>query len=227
MTNTPDEIHRALAAELARHRANTQLSPEGRQRAIAKAYTRAQDKLDSIRQTQVKTTANARNDVEARLFGLPKYSDPAAVIGYRDAQDRAGRIENVGEAQQMLRRAQISGDTQLARAILGRAFETGWGDVVDAYVEADPSIANDVDSLINLNVGDARAATRAERLATDMTYKVGRPQELSGLNDTKIAQLAIESIVTDNAQQSDNARNHGLLSVAGYRLAGDDTPGAA
>ncbi|MGS0688124.1 hypothetical protein ACVBEQ_23700 [Nakamurella sp. GG22] len=61
----------------------------------------------------------------------------------------------------MLRRAELSGDTVLARAIVGRAFEAGWIDVMQAYVDTHPADAATIDELIERNAAEAQAEAPA------------------------------------------------------------------
>ncbi len=91
-----------------------------------------------------KTEAAYRDELLRRLFDAPAPHDAAAIISYRDAADRAERLTDPDEAIELLRRARMTGDDLLAKAIAVRAagraaLSVAWGAVI--YEWADGELA--------------------------------------------------------------------------------------
>jgi hypothetical protein len=221
----PESIQRELTATLERNRTNTNLSGEARQRLAASAYLKAQEKMAGIKASGQRSTAQSRAALERKLFGLPAGADSSAVISYRDAVDRAARVESAADATAMLKRAAISGDQLLAKAVLGRAFEGGWVGVVDSYVESQPDSAGPIDQLIELNDNEARASTHAARFAESLFSSVPRPEELKNVNDFAVEQMAGQAPPAHEipAPPAPVPVSSGLTGGT-YRLTGDDQP---
>lgn len=169
-------------------REDPNLSGEGKRRAMA---VERQNALSDIE--QIKTAANTAyesrvRDLERKLFGIRDIpNDIHAAISYRDAQDRVREIANGGEAQQMMARALRNGDDLLARALFDRGWElrgdrianSGWGEVVNAYVsEMRPDLADDFSELAHLQ----QINTRERRMHEAIETGVHTPAELSGEN---------------------------------------------
>lgn len=224
-TDKANEIQRTLAAAVEKHRGNANLSAEGKKRLYAAAYVNARKKLETLKQTERQAFERSRDEVERKLFGLPNNRDASAVISFRDAQDRAGRIENPEEATALLRRAQNSGDVQLARAIVGQAFEAGWADVVDRFVETEPDLADTVDQLIGLNAADAHSKTQEGRIGDSMTFYLPKPVEIRDVGDGQLEQLAREAPqVTETPGQPGYETS--AAPVSAWRLRGDTVANA-
>lgn len=221
-SDTINDIHRALSTEIARHRANKSLSAEGQKRYIAAAYVRAKAKLQQIQQAERTTNATTRSSLERRLFGVPNGVD---AISFRDAQDRADRLENVDQAKALLARAHRNGDVALERAVLGKGFEVGWVEVVDAYIECRPADTEAIDQLIGLNATEAGTTGAAARLTENATYNPGMPTELQGLGDLRVAALAadVDNVEPLPAPAPDYA-NAGAGLGNGLRLAAGGGP---
>lgn len=93
--------------------------------------------------------AGAVRDLERRVYGTAGTS-PDAVITFRDAQERAARLDTIEEARDAMSRAIRSKDNGLGQAILGRALEQGWRSVIDAYSQDNPQIAEAINDLATL-----------------------------------------------------------------------------
>ncbi len=80
-----------------------------------------------------------------RLFDSPAPHDVASVVSYRDALDRADRLDTPAEAVALLRRARLTGDELLARAVAVRAADlvarsAAWGEVLDEWAAQPGSV---------------------------------------------------------------------------------------
>lgn len=69
------------------------------------------------------------------------------IIAFRDAHDRADRLENAQEALPALHRALRNQDTSLAHAIFRRAIEANWRSVTDAFTAEKPELKDVVRDL--------------------------------------------------------------------------------
>jgi hypothetical protein len=104
------------------------------------------DRGDQLRQeareqmTELRTGYERRRrelDLQARqsAFGAAPTSG-AGVTAFRDAVDRASRLERADEAQASMQQALDTGDRELARAIAAKAHDHGWVDVVRSWGDA-------------------------------------------------------------------------------------------
>ncbi|MBV8310555.1 MAG: hypothetical protein JO344_09245, partial [Planctomycetaceae bacterium] len=116
-------------------------------------------------------------------FGIPNRADPATILVYRDAEDRAAKLANADDAEAMLARATEKGDTLLARAVAGYAHSKKWQNVTESYAEA-AGLADDLDELNALPSGAML------KTAVTALFSLPMPPELRTLlGDTSVARL--------------------------------------
>lgn len=111
--------------------------------------------------------------------------DVAHRASFRDAQDRAARVDSPDQAARLLAQAERSGDEVLARAVAVRAFDRRWKDVTESYSETRPEWKAAVD-----NVDDTRISVG---MGANLVFGLRKPEELRRLHDG-----ALETIVRDN-----------------------------
>ncbi len=215
------DINATLNETIKATRANSNLSDDGKKRLIAQAYVRADTKAAALKAGDAADMAKARRSAESRLFGMTQYDakDAATVMLHRDARDRASRIGSDAEAAALLQSAVQSGDTTMARALLGRAFERGFQQTVDQYCHVMPADAGDVDELISMNLQEATAATAAGRLLREMTTGISLPGELPQ-NRGIIDRLAAEAGDVEETPAPPNFGGRGLPAPGQFRLSG-------
>lgn len=141
MTNTVDSV-----------RANTRISDIEKRDQIARAWLDAKKQIGALDTQTNATRTNRKQALERKLFGIPNTTDASHAISYRDALDRASAIDpttNDGERQavELMRRAEISGDTTLVRALLAVAYERQQVDVINAYANAHEADDADLNEL--------------------------------------------------------------------------------
>lgn len=151
-----DEI-RAEAANLVDDYARTQhevsrdpnLTDAGKREQLAPIHESVSAKLKALRQQENDVVKTKRESLERSVFGLPAgtTSDPARLVSFRDAQDRANRLTDRDEAEQAYKSALRSDDTVLAQAVLGQALTRGWSNVTDDYLTRNPSARGDLNDL--------------------------------------------------------------------------------
>jgi hypothetical protein len=154
-----DKIRAALTAQTAQIRTARDLSNEGRAHHLARTYVQARDEMTSLKRADAEKRNRRRAELQQLLFGNPRNSDSAAVISYRDAQDRADKLKDPQEAAALLERAIMSKDEFLGRAIAMRAMARltlkglgdGWAQVADRWVQQqDPYTAELVQELADI-----------------------------------------------------------------------------
>jgi hypothetical protein len=108
--------------------------------------------------------------LQRQVYGTAGTS-PEAVIMFRDAQERADKIEDQRPAMNAMQRALLNKDDGMAQALLGRAFDQGWGDVINAYATENPALRTYLTDLNDLlafknNVGAQMTGAWNYQLAT-------------------------------------------------------------
>lgn len=129
-------------------------------------------------------------------------SDPVAHrASYRDAVDRADRVDTPQQAERLLRQAERSGDELLARAVAVKAFERNWADVTGAYSETRPEWAAAAE-----NVADTRVSVG---MGANLVFGMTKPDELRRMSDDQIDQF-----VASNQRLYDMADNPAPRTVS-------------
>lgn len=182
----------AARAELARRvketRKNTNLSPTGKAEQIAKSYREAHALMANLASAEEDALATKRLELERALFGQFA-SDPTSIIAYRDAQERVGQLtpEEQHVAKQMLHTAQLSGDTTLAAALLGKAVNTGWEDIITTYSAQHPDKATQLRDLGDVIHFQEDHTINFQRTAD---YSCNKPHELANYTEQTIEHVA-------------------------------------
>jgi hypothetical protein len=135
------------------------LSDEYKKEEIARGGAIFKQKLADLKNAEMVAIHSEKNTLIRDLFGYTT-TDPSNVIAYRDAQDRAERLEDQAAALTVLSRAQQSGDKSLASAVLLRAFDAGWDQVALAYGADNPG---SIDKIHELNAVTAMAGSDFQR----------------------------------------------------------------
>ncbi|REJ06297.1 hypothetical protein DY023_06610 [Microbacterium bovistercoris] len=185
-----DKRKETFYSEAARVRNDPRLNDAAKRTDIAKLYRAAQQDVDALHAEERKLTSDEQQRIERQVFGI-RDSDPSALIAYRDAQDRAARLVfgQQDTAREMLRSATLSGDSTLAAAVVAKAFTYGWTDIIDSYREANPRQANDIDDLAELSSWVQKNESDFFRGYVG-TFHISEPQELSGMHEYAVKQLA-------------------------------------
>ena len=129
------EHYKRRVAEI---RADRMLSDEAKRLELGELYSKARSTYDQL-------TDKYRSGIRKRLqesrkaaFGVPKIAgaDKAMeLLAYRSALDSVAKTKDSRELSEMLARAEITGDTPLARAVLYRGYELQNEGLVGAYLE--------------------------------------------------------------------------------------------
>lgn len=129
--------------------ADPHLSDAGKQDYLAPLHEDLTAQIRALHAEEKNLVKTKRETLERSLFGISTItaSNPAQIVSYRDAQDRASRLTDRDDAKQAYTAAIRSDDTTLASAILAKALELGWRSIRDDYLTRNPSARRDLDDL--------------------------------------------------------------------------------
>lgn len=163
-----------------RHRGLSQQARDGR---IARAHREAQAELEQLSISGKKALDAYGQGLIDRAVGF-RGGDPQTITAQREARRVAASVNDPGIAMEMLRTAQQDGDTQMAKAIAGRAFSNGWNDVVNQW---NHDGSNDA-SMRLLNEYQELPHIRPE--IWNAHHFLAPPKELDGMKDHEINRAA-------------------------------------
>lgn len=172
-------------------RGDRSLSEHGKQKELARLYIDYKPRMQALEAEENSTKQTRLKTLRRDLFGLSGFADPNTAISYRDAQDRAANIQDEEAAMSLLSRAELSGDTSLAKAVAAKSFESGWSRVINEYADANPTSEAKFQELVDLESYGKGSAGLAQILGAAMIYGVDKPNELGGYSmDSQIVDLA-------------------------------------
>ncbi|MFJ5693315.1 hypothetical protein ACIP9X_05615 [Arthrobacter sp. NPDC093125] len=171
-------------------RNNKNLTPEGQRKQIAANYLQYKRQITALEAEDKAARASKADSLRRSLFGLSGSSDANATISYRDAQDRVSAIKDEAQALELLDRADLSNDEILTKAIVGKAAEAGWGNLVNNYTAKHPYYGSKLQELANLH----NQETSIEGVMNHaMSYTLSAPAEIARHSEGMIESLAAEA----------------------------------
>lgn len=191
-SNTPQALKAmALIGEHNRSidyiRNNKDLTPEGKTKQIAATYLQYKRQVAALEAEDKAARASKADSLRRSLFGLAGSSDANATISYRDAQDRVAAIQDENQALELLDRADLSNDEILTKAIVGKAAEFGWGNLVSSYTAKHPYYGSKLQELANLHADENNIEGIMNHA---MSYNLSAPAEVGRYSDSTIENLA-------------------------------------
>ncbi|MFK4023140.1 hypothetical protein [Streptomyces albogriseolus] len=187
-----DEIRGYYKQGLQQIRGDRHMHPDRRRIEVAQLYATTQAALKQVRDQQAKTDRETFAKLERQLWG---YDDVRATApdratidtAIRDAQDRAAKLTKPEQAARALAEAEQAGDSVLARAIAHQAHQRDWDDVVGDYLATRPTAAERYQQAGEIYL---RNNTPAGAVSHSFIGALGKPEELSGLDDKTIQSMA-------------------------------------
>ena len=180
-------IRSSFNNDVKRIRNAPQYSNQGKAQELAKSLIAHRKQAASLRKDFGTDNESVRLSLTSKLFGLDKNADPASVLVFRDAQDRAAKLDNPDDAASMLKRATEQGDTLLARAVASHAHSRKWSDITETYAES-TGLTAELDDL------DALPSGGALGLAVTALFSIPTPSELQAtigaVSDTQLQRIA-------------------------------------
>ncbi|QEM47176.1 hypothetical protein [Mycolicibacterium grossiae] len=168
-------------------RGDISLSELGKQQLIARAWVNTKTEIARLQQADFDTLVTRYNKLERQVFGTAADSAGADAVSFRDAVDRASKLDNDEAAAKLLGTAELSGDTILAKAVVMRAWEARWNDVVDHYAVNHATVADTLAELVSLrNTLDSRVSKLGGALGANLP----RPTELQNLSLAEVQSYA-------------------------------------
>ena len=185
MTATATNI-RQHEEKISRIRSNRDLSDQAKQRMIREVHEEASREHNRLVAEAREAREQAVRSAESKVFAI-SYPERASAsekaliaLSYRDARDRAERAaenrENQDALEDLLDRAEKSGDAQLAEATYHVATLRGARSVADAYLTERPTARRRWESYVE-------ARQEADPLNLNVLASVvgpQRPPELGG-----------------------------------------------
>jgi hypothetical protein len=168
-------------------RDNKNLTPEGKTKQIAAIHLQYKQQITALEAEDKGARASKADSLRRSLFGLTGSSDANATISYRDAQDRVTAIQDEAQALELLDRADLSNDEILTKAIVGKAAESGWGNLVDTYTAKHPYYGAKLQELAGLH-NDENSIEGVMNNA--MSYTLTPPAEVARYSDGMLENLA-------------------------------------
>jgi len=187
------EQHKIFRDRLENIRSDAQLSPEGKRAAIASAYTDARNKITNAQAAEEAHASDRRAYLEADLFGMSPIAGGADFMSYRDAYDRVANIPPDGAkdaASRLLTQAERSSDSHLAKAVIQRAMEEEWVEILNSYAETHAGTAHKLQELFDLTAGTSTTFGLMAGFVAQGTYNLPVPGELGALSLSEIDELA-------------------------------------
>jgi hypothetical protein len=176
------EIKQQASRNIAAVRENKTLSAVGRRREIESIYNEAVSQLNLLRGRNRETKESRRRELESSLFGALTAPSGADSINFRDADDRASRLETEREAASLMERALQTRDRVLASAIARQAVSREWVGVLNQWANGDTWVEGRVSELlaVRAELGETLTGVKAVAagLATEFVFQFSKPQEL-------------------------------------------------
>ncbi len=151
--------------EVAGVQANPNLTDAGKREEIANLDSYYKPAAKALRAKEDAAIVSKETELKRRIESRAGVSS-TDIIAFRDAQDRADRLESSSEAQRMLERALRQQDTSLAHAIFRRSIDEGWRDVLETFVAAHPDLKDVVRDLNTIT------AFKANTMPRTMAYAI-------------------------------------------------------
>lgn len=146
MSNSISENKEKFERKLGQIRTDPDYSTEAKRRYLGEAYAEARDEHERLTAQHREQTAKKLSDLERPVLqiqyplGTLESEKEIVRMSYRDAFDRAEKAARTVRKEptalkDLLERAEISGDEQLADAVYHVATRRGNRDVADKYLE--------------------------------------------------------------------------------------------
>jgi vacuolar-type H+-ATPase subunit I/STV1 len=142
-----DAVHDLYARRADSILSDRDMTLEAQRRQLEEATHESRAQLADLL-SQRNSTRDAMKEKNMRsLFGYIVAPTGTDLLSRRDADERAARLDDQTSALEALERAELSGDSTLARSITLAALGRGWSAVIETYRASHPSAADALDQL--------------------------------------------------------------------------------
>lgn len=131
----------------------------------ATARDRCQAKLRELRDKEQQLIDQTVGELESSMFGLAAWASKDDTMSFRDATDRAGRIDVKDETGGLraMRQAILANDSTMQKALFVRAHECDWADVLALYFKERPHVEREYRTLAEVQRVERDDVTRHYR----------------------------------------------------------------
>lgn len=192
-TDKAESLIAAFGRETTAIRNDQRFTDAEKRRRLAAAYLQTKTETESLKTAEAKDRSDRIQALRRRIYGRFDTTQGSDVIALRDAQERASALtsEDQARALELLNRANLNNDQSMTRALLMRAYEVQWVDVLNQYTAHNPSTERDIDELWTLSDG---GETLAATLHREWSYVVTAPTEIASTPESELPHLSGESI---------------------------------
>ena len=171
-------------------KADTKLSPVGKNEELADLRQRTEAKLAELQAQQQRDYTAKRERLTSKLLdrNALEGSDSAATLSWRDAAERVAALEAKGDAKSalsLMRSALRTRDTPLEKSLLRAAVENRWSDVVNTYTAARPNRRAEVEEL--WRIGDSAPTAFMDAFTDNVAFRLSPDRHAIGLPTTSIS----------------------------------------
>lgn len=181
-------------------RSNPRLSDQAKRSDIAAAWLHYREQVDALQAEDQRQRSARIKQLEQRLFhpagrGSSTTERAARQASYRDALDRALKIESDAQARAALDLAFRTGDDDQAKALATIALDRSWMDTFDAYAEQHPGHHDDLQQLRDLKTIEDRTDLGL-LMEREWLLLRAKPSELARVRDSQLPALAQERAIS-------------------------------
>jgi hypothetical protein len=141
-----EQARKAYTAATSEINADTKLTEAGKQEELGQYRDRFKNTANELRAKEMKLVEDAITEREKQI-DAKSGSTSSDLIAFRDAQDRAERIEGEADAQRVIERALRTNDSSLAHAVFRASMDHGWKTPAETFAQAKPELAEVVKDL--------------------------------------------------------------------------------
>ncbi|QQD76915.1 hypothetical protein I8920_03920 [Curtobacterium sp. YC1] len=120
--------------------ANVTLSEEGKRHQTEEVVAGARTRANALRDKEVQLVKNHLRSLETQLDAKIGYG-ATDMIAFRDAQERADRLDDADDAARLMGLAIRSNDRTLAHALFRKSIDKGWNGVTQQFTAEHPEAA--------------------------------------------------------------------------------------
>jgi hypothetical protein len=129
-----EHLRSAYREAVDRIEGDAELTPAARRQRSDEQLAQSRERMSELRVDYEQRRHELHRIAYLAAFGaMPK----GAEIAYRDAYDRASRIDDQSEAARELRRARSRGDRLLESAVAEHSLRRGWKAALNEFVDGD------------------------------------------------------------------------------------------
>lgn len=133
-------LQRSTQQEKRNIAADPSLSEDGKRQQTEEVISTAKSRANTLREKEVQLVKNHLRGLQTQLDAKVG-SGATDLIAFRDAQERAERVDDKEDASRLMGLALRSNDRTLAHALFRKAIDQRWSGVVEQFTAEHPDSA--------------------------------------------------------------------------------------